>query len=379
MAIYVDHTHLGRHVTGLERITLELFSPAALAPLDIVPVTAQGTRQMVAKQTFELPMRLAASSSILLCPGFPPSPLLRPFASRVLPYIHDIFLLSRPADLNRRARIYMAAPFKLALQRYPRFLVNSSDTGRKLAAHCRPDATITLYRPPVRNVFDLDSDGRTARDPKPLRLVALGTVEPRKNFVAAARIVGALRERGFPGATLDIVGRKGWGEDWRMLEAFPGVTLHGYQPRGRVQQLLQDADVFICTSHDEGLGLPLLEAQYGGLPVVAPDAAIFHEVLGASGIFVDPSDPVAAAAQIEAVLSHQQWRSRYVALATQNLTRWNALAAADRDAVISLIAGLAGRRGSATPSSSILTFLRLRAAPALSGPCAEPIEACVAN
>ena len=26
MTIYVDNTHLGRHVTGLERITLELFS-----------------------------------------------------------------------------------------------------------------------------------------------------------------------------------------------------------------------------------------------------------------------------------------------------------------------------------------------------------------
>src|SRR4051794_39299023 len=69
MTIYVDHTHLGRHVTGLERITLELFSPAALAPLDVVPVTAHGTRRMVTTQTFGLPMRLAATSSILLCPG----------------------------------------------------------------------------------------------------------------------------------------------------------------------------------------------------------------------------------------------------------------------------------------------------------------------
>ena len=59
MAIYVDHTHLGRHVTGLERITLELFSPAALAPLEIVPITAHGTRQMVMTQTFGLPLRLA--------------------------------------------------------------------------------------------------------------------------------------------------------------------------------------------------------------------------------------------------------------------------------------------------------------------------------
>ena len=85
MTIYVDHTHLGRHVTGLERITMELFSPATLAPLDIVPVTARNVTQMIATQTFGLPLKLAASSSILLCPGFPPSTLLRPFASRVLP------------------------------------------------------------------------------------------------------------------------------------------------------------------------------------------------------------------------------------------------------------------------------------------------------
>ena len=83
MAIYVDHTHLGRHVTGLERITLELFSAAALAPLEVIPVTSHGTRQMVTTQTLGLPMKLATSSSILLCPGFPPSPLLRPFAARV--------------------------------------------------------------------------------------------------------------------------------------------------------------------------------------------------------------------------------------------------------------------------------------------------------
>jgi glycosyltransferase involved in cell wall biosynthesis len=350
MAIYVDHTHLGRHVTGLERITLELFSPAALAPLDIVPVTARGTRQMVTTQTFGLPMRLAASSSILLCPGFPPSPLLRPFASRVLPYIHDVFLLSRPADLNRRARLYMAAPFRLALQSYPRFLANSSDTRQKLAAHCRPDAAITLYRPPVRNVFGIESKGPTERDTRPLRLLALGTVEPRKNFVAAARITAALHAQGFPGATLDIVGRQGWGDDWQTLQSVPGVKLHGYQPGERVRQLFDEADIFICTSHDEGLGLPLLEAQYGGLPIVAPDAAIFHEVLDASGIFVDPADPAAAATKITAMLSDHQWRSRYVGLAAQNLKRWNAQASADRDAVIGLIAELAGRQMSARPA-----------------------------
>lgn len=343
MPIYVDNTHLGRHVTGLERITLELFSEAALAPLDVVPVKAQGLRQMVTTQTLGLPMRLAASSSILLCPGFPPSPLLRPFASRVLPYIHDDFLITRRSELNMRARLYMAGPFKLALRHYPRFLANSSDTKRKLARHCRSDAEVTLYRPSVRNVFDLDPGPRGERSAqaRPLRLIALGTVEPRKNFAAAAKILEALRMQGFPGATLDIVGRPGWGNDWQALKRQPGVTLHGYQSSDRVKRLLDDADMFICTSHDEGLGLPLLEAQYAGLPIIAPDAAIFREVLGESGIHVDAADPAGAAVRIAAALSDGNWRARYAAQASQNLARWNDLARLDREAVVSLIARLA--------------------------------------
>jgi glycosyltransferase involved in cell wall biosynthesis len=349
MTIYVDHTHLGRHVTGLERITMELFSQAALAPLDVVPVTARGTRQMVMRQTVGLPLLLANPWALLLCPGFPPSPLLRPFASRVLPYIHDIFLATRPADLNRRARLYMAAPFRLALRSYPRFLVNSRDTSRKLAAHCRSDSAITLYRPPVRNVFGLNAEGRTERPDGALRLIALGTVEPRKNFVAAANLIQALRTLGFPEASLDIIGRRGWRDHWQRLSAIPGVTLHGYQPEERVRELLSTADLFVCTSHEEGLGLPLLEAQYAGLPIVAPDAAIFREVLESSGVFIDPADPASSAARITGLLGERGWRSRYARMDRNNIERWNALARADRDAVITLIAKLAAHR---TPAAS---------------------------
>ncbi|CAM5392677.1 Glycosyltransferase, family OS=Afipia felis OX=1035 GN=BN961_01491 PE=4 SV=1 [Afipia felis] len=346
MTIYVDHTHLGRHVTGLERITLELFSKAALAPLPVVPVTAQGTRQMIVRQTFGLPVRLAASNAVMLCPGFPPSPLLRPFASRVLPYFHDDFLISRRSDLNRRARLYMAGPFKLALQNYPRFLTNSETTRARLRRYSRADAEIMLYRPSVRNVFNVSDSTRAQRasDAPILRLIALGTVEPRKDFVAAGRILIALRAQGFTGATLDIIGRRGWGTDWEQLEQIPGVTLHGYQSTSAAADLLDKADVFICTSRDEGLGLPLLEAQYSGLPIVAPDADVFREVLGCSGSFIDPADPNAAAASIARLVATRDWRRIHVQKARDNLARWNGLAASDRGAVLDLIARMARKR-----------------------------------
>jgi glycosyltransferase involved in cell wall biosynthesis len=342
MTVYVDHTHLGRRVTGIERITIELFSPSSLAPLQLTPITADGVGAMVMKQSFALPLRLSDPSAILLCPGFPPSPLLWPFAERVIPYIHDLFLMTRPDDLNARAKLYMAKPFKLAVKRYPRFLVNSADTARKLSEFCRSDAEIITYRPKVRNVFDVDAASRD--EPRAsgtsLRLVSIGTVEPRKNYLYGARILQALRQSGFAEATLEIAGRNGWGDHWQALERENGISLRGYCSNEQVRSLLQQADALLCTSHEEGLGLPLLEAQYAGLPVIAPDDAVFQEVLGTSGIFIDRQDPVAAARTIAAALTADGWRARFKERSMHNLTRWNALADADRAAVSQMISSL---------------------------------------
>jgi glycosyltransferase involved in cell wall biosynthesis len=342
MKVYVDHTHLGRHVTGIERITAELFAPHSLAPVELVPVTAHGTLRMTLTQTFGLPLRMTDPSAVLLCPGFPPSPLLLPFAARVVPYIHDVFLMTRRSDLNTRAKLYMAKPFALAVRRYPRFLVNSLDTARKLRSFCRSDAQILPYRPRVRNVFGVDPTKRAPRSStRPLRLLSIGTVEPRKNYGFSAQILRELRRNGFADATLEIVGRNGWGGEQRALEQEPGVILTGYLSADEVRRRLLEADALLCTSHEEGLGLPLLEAQYAGLPVIAPDDAIFREVLGTSGIFIDRNDGAVAAGTIASTLLPQDAATRYLELNARNLDRWNRLADDDRHQVAKMIASLA--------------------------------------
>ena len=340
MRVYVDHSHLWRHVTGLERITLQLFSPEALAPIEILPIRAGRMGEMLAKQNFGLPARLARSpSALLLCPGFPPMPLLHAFRDRVIPYVHDVFLLSRRQDLNWRAKAYSAWPFGLAVHRMRRFLVNSADTAAKLRAYCRADAEITLYRPSAQNNLGLGVGSRAARpvERRSLRLVSIGTVEPRKNLVAAGAIIGALRAAGLSDATLEIVGRRGWGDDWERLAKMPGVILHGYQPDREATAIVDRADALISTSHEEGLGLPLLEAQYGGLPIIAPDQPVFREVLDRSGIFINPDRPQEAASAIAGPLSQEGWRAAFIDRASSNLSRWNQLAASDHGHVIELL------------------------------------------
>jgi glycosyltransferase involved in cell wall biosynthesis len=282
---------------------------------------------------------------LFVFPGFPPSPLFALAPARAILYVHDLFLLTRRDDLNSKARYYMRPAFALAVRRLRHFLVNSEKTRAELRAVCRNDASIDLYRPDVANVFALEprkAAGPVADRTKPLRLIALGTVEPRKNYGAAVRIRDALERLGYERCELHIIGRQGWGEAAQALAATKSVVMRGFLSAQDVRSIIAQSDIYLCTSHDEGLGLPLLEVQYSGLPVVAPNAPVFHEVLGTSGIFIDPAAPDAAAAIIDAALTGKS-RAAQCDRSIANVERWSASVRGDKAAVVARLDQLSER------------------------------------
>lgn len=347
--LVVDRTHLGRRASGIERITEDLFSDAALAPLRVEGLGAAGRLSIVMRQRIQAPVSaLLRPSTLWVFPGYPPSPLFARLRERTVLYVHDLFLITRRADLNRSARLYMADAFRKAVERLRFFLVNSETTGRQLAAYTQPDARILPYRPAIRNVFGLEpSTDEAARPSRPLIVGALGTVEPRKNFGAAARICEALAALLGRPVELHVIGRPGWGGDHDALAAMPHVKLHGFVPDETARKLIQRFDLFLSTSHDEGLGLPLLEVQFAGIPVIAPDQDVFREVLGSSGTFIDTARVHDAAARIAALLGEEGWRGRHRAAAAANIARWNAQAGQDQEAVIAFLSELARTRAAA--------------------------------
>jgi glycosyltransferase involved in cell wall biosynthesis len=337
--VYLDLTHLGRHVTGIERVTIEQFEKVTFAGADVCHVRSGGLAAMIFKQQVLLPvLALVKPNALFVFPGFPPSPLFRFFRNRTVLYVHDLFLVTRRNDLSRKARLYMAAPFRMAVTGLRYFMANSEKTRSELQPFVRSDASIALYRPTVDNIFGLTPDARrkTRDQGQPVTLVSLGTVEPRKNYGAALAILDALRLTTAPDAELHIVGRKGWGPDAERLSQHPGVVVHGYLPTDAAKTILEASDIYLCTSHDEGLGLPLIEAQFAGLPVVAPDAPVFREVLGESGTFIDPSNARASAVSLTELLGNPAHRAIAADAALANTTRWNRIAAQDRERVIAL-------------------------------------------
>ena len=328
--IYLDRTHLRAHVTGIERITLDLFAPDELAPHEIRTVTSKTLPGMIARQQFGLPLRaLMDRDALFLFPGFPPGPLCALAASRCLLYVHDTFLLTRPEDLSLRSRLYLSPGFALAMRWARNLFVNSRTTGEALRGHCAPEARVALLRPRVRDVFGLASlPGPALYEPgMSLRMLALGTIEPRKDYAAALAVTAALNRAGLA-AELHLVGRIAWGHHPFVEDPPPYLHLHGYLEEDDVRRLAGRSHLLLSTSKAEGLGLPLLEVQHGGMPVVAPDGAVFREVLGTSSLLIRTDTPEASAAGMAAWIA-AGGLVRAAPESRANVARWNALAADD--------------------------------------------------
>lgn len=139
-------------------------------------------------------------------------------------------------------------------------------------------------------------------------LLAIGTIEPRKDYPSLLRAFG-LVARLDPDLRLVIVGQPGWGEQAfaETLAQLPKEVCARIDRRGFVdererQVLLRGASVLVYPSVYEGFGLPPLEAMVAGVPVVATTAGSLPEILGDAALLVEPSDHVALAGAIQRVL-----------------------------------------------------------------------------
>jgi glycosyltransferase involved in cell wall biosynthesis len=66
------------------------------------------------------------------------------------------------------------------------------------------------------------------------------------------------------------------------------VVATNYVPASHIHPLLSHADLFVLPSLYEGFGLPVLEAQQAGVPVVCSMAGSLPEVAGEGAVFFDP-------------------------------------------------------------------------------------------
>jgi glycosyltransferase involved in cell wall biosynthesis len=127
-------------------------------------------------------------------------------------------------------------------------------------------------------------------------VLAVGTLEPRKNLERLIDAWSRLSEADRRGHVLAIVGPTGWDAAPILAAARDqGARLLGRVSEDELRALYAGASVFAYPSLYEGFGLPVLEAMAAGAPVLTSSVSSLPEVAGGAALLVDPRDPDAIA------------------------------------------------------------------------------------
>ncbi len=150
-------------------------------------------------------------------------------------------------------------------------------------------------------------------------VLAIGTLEPRKNFTHLVAAFGGLAARDDE-LHLVIAGHDGPAREAvdAAIARLPAgaakrvVVAGGVSDAGR-KALLEHAAVLAYPSIYEGFGFPALEAMSVGVPVVAARAGSIPEVAGDAALLVEPTDEGALASALDRVLTDEPTRTELVA------------------------------------------------------------------
>ena len=332
---------IGRYAINLTRAMLAA-APAHNRDLEFIVFTGPQTSRRVME---ELRGRcdehfLNARSSVLRSLALIPAALRRmridvfhgmdhvgiPFVGGTGKYVvtvHDVIPLILPHTFTPRHR----AIVRLALARVRRkadlIIVPSQAVERDVVERLgvREDR-VAIVAHGCEPRFQPTADGPAQRAAAaryglpPRYVLAVGTLEPRKNLITLLRAYARLRAAaGDRPPGLVLAGARGWLDSpiyqtVRSLGLDEVVRVPGFIDDDDLPAVYRGAEMLAFPSLREGFGLPLLEAMACGVPVVASNTSALPEVAGDAALLVDPHDVDALAAAIGRVLRDEALRRR---------------------------------------------------------------------
>ncbi len=231
-----------------------------------------------------------------------------------VPIVYDLVGFEPSMRPNRRSAVIERATLRLSVRRSAALLAISQATADALADRFPAGRSKTVVAP-LGVALTLDEELTTedaAKLPAPGFVLAVGTLEPRKNLprlVAAYSSLDAAQQIRHP---LVVVGASGWqtGETLDALGSL-GERCHvlGYVSDAALAELYRRCAVFCYPSLGEGFGLPVLEAMAAGAAVVTSQLSSLPEVGGDAVEYVDPYDVPGIAAGLRAVLDNDPYRA----------------------------------------------------------------------
>lgn len=228
-------------------------------------------------------------------------------------FIHDLTYIRVPDAAVPELVRYLKLVVPRALKRADVVIVNSEATKADIIdIYGTPSDKIVAIQFGVHPHFTPSNKPLPALRtkyglPEQAYILAVGTVQPRKNYSRLIEALAILRDRGID-AALVIAGGKGWMET-PIFETVTRLGLEaqvkflGYVDNSDLPALYSYAAAFAMPSLYEGFGLPVLEAMACGTPVVTSNISSLPEAAGDGALLIDPTDVEALADALQRILT----------------------------------------------------------------------------
>jgi len=166
----------------------------------------------------------------------------------------------------------------------------------------------------------------------------VGRLEERKNIIGIVDAFEVLKKKYKIPHKLILVGKYGYSGNKIKERVFGSeyksdIILTGYISDDEKFYLLANADVFLFPTFYEGFGLPILEAQRAGTPVVTSNVSSMPEVArlrqGSDGqsvysaVLVDPNDTNAIAEAVYKLISDEGYKNGIIEKGLKNIERFS--------------------------------------------------------
>ncbi len=232
-----------------------------------------------------------------------------------VPIVYDLVSFEPGMHPNRRSQVIERLTLRHAVRRSSRLLAISQATADALTNHfpsARSRTEVALLGvAPIPNSGLDPVEASTL--PGPGFVLAVGTLEPRKNLPRLVAAYGALAEELQRRHPLVVVGALGWetGETLDSLRSLgERAKMLGYVSDAALAELYRRCAVFCYPSLGEGFGLPVLEAMAAGAAVLTSNLSSLPEVGGEAVAYADPRQVNDIAEQLESLLRDESRRAQ---------------------------------------------------------------------
>lgn len=236
------------------------------------------------------------------------------YGKRTILTVHDVGYYENPVHSKIHRFVYGLFWYRLPLLFADRVTVVSKFTQQKLMQHfgCPADKIVVIPNP-IKPVFVADE--RTEMNAVP-RILQIGSGD-HKNLDNLIKAVAGNNYH------IDIVGWPGEKSLSLLKEHNISYKIVNGLSDEELYEMYKQSDILYFASYYEGFGMPIIEMQAVGRPVITSDIGAMKEVGEGSAVLVNPHDAKEIAAVIQRLVNDKAYYASVVSKGFENVKKYH--------------------------------------------------------